>query len=90
MKQLNLVKNISCRRCGGRLVSKWHRHWKGGPDLTKGDDTLTDQNDIPCKGDTCDLSITSASGMIGFSMPTESSEVPESSIGSGTSELPEK
>lgn len=90
MRQLNLLKIISCRRCGGRLVSKWHRHWKSGYSFTKGDDTLTDQDDIPCKGDTCDLSITSASGMTGFSMPSESSEVLESSTGSGINELQER
>lgn len=36
------------------MVSKWHRHWKGGEALTKGDDTLTDQDDIICRGDVCD------------------------------------
>jgi len=44
-----------CRRCRGRMVSKWHRHWVADSVIRNGDTDLTDAKDIPCQGDVCEL-----------------------------------
>ena len=55
MRNLGFKLEKPCRKCGERLVNKFHRHWKAGDSFTKGDDLFTDQEDIPCKGDTCEI-----------------------------------